>query len=741
MTGDVHLFGIRHHGPGSARRLVEALDALKPVAVLIEGPSDASELLPMLADPDMVTPVALLTYAEDNPANASFFPFAEYSPEYQAARWAVRHGTTLRFIDLPASDRLGIGANEIAEETATKADDDPISYDPIGALATAAGYDDGESWWSDVMEENPAAGPVFAAVADAMTALRAEAKLLTVREAAREAYMRIEIAKAAKEYDSAIAVVCGAWHVPALAQHRSLAADRELLKGRPKTKIKATWAPWTAPRLARASGYGAGVVAPGWFAHLWETRDSDRVSLWLAKVTRVLRDRGHFVSTASVIEAQRLGVALAALRERPSPGFEELREAAIACLCNGERTMWNDVAAELLVGAGVGSIPAATPLAPLLEDLQRQQKATRLKPEALERPLTLDLRSESGLMRSTLLHRLNALDVPWGRLTDAGRSRGTFRENWQLRWEPEFAMRLVENLLYGSTIAEAAAGRLIEAMGKEAELGALASLVRNAMIADLPRATESGIAALETKAALTSDGPSLLGALPPMADILRYGEARAGTVEHLAALMPRIVVQAALALPYAARNLDVPAATKLRGAILAADAAIQLAQLETDVVAKWREALTALLHDDQATRLIAGTAARLLYEAELLAADHTADLLARMLSPGTPVAEAAGFFEGFFEGAGQRLIHDAALRSAVDGWLLSLDDEAFTANLPLFRRVFSALDRNERRRLMDALFARSTGGAKGYRLIADATAIWPQHEARVIALLNAGAPR
>ena len=85
-----------------------------------------------------------------------------------------------------------------------------------------------------------------------------------------------------------------------------------------------------------------------------------------------------------------------------------------------------------LIGAGVGSIPAATPLAPLLEDLQRQQKATRLKPEALERALTLDLRSESGLMRSTLLHRLNALDVPWGRLTDAGRSRGTFRENWQL---------------------------------------------------------------------------------------------------------------------------------------------------------------------------------------------------------------------------------------------------------------------------------------------------------------------
>jgi hypothetical protein len=741
MAGQIFLFGIRHHGPGSARRLVEALDALRPSAVLIEGPADASNLLAMLADPGMVTPVALLTYAEDDPARASFFPFTDYSPEYQAVRWAVRNGIAPRFIDLPASDRLDRAGGEIKDETATDAEEGPISRDPIGALATAAGYDDGESWWSDVIEENPASGPVFSAVADAMTALRAESGALPAREAAREAHMRIEIAKTAKECDGAIAVVCGAWHVPALSERRSLIADRELLKGRAKVKIKATWAPWTAPRLARRSGYGAGVVAPGWCAHLWETRNgADRGATWLAKVARALRDRGHFVSTASVIDAQRLGTALAALRNRPSPGFAELREAAIACLCNGERAAWDDIATELLIGSGVGSIPAATPLAPLLEDLQRQQKAARLKPEALERALTLDLRSDSGLLRSTLLHRLNALDVPWGQLTDAGRSRGTFRENWQLRWEPEFAVRLVEHLVFGSTIAEASAGRMIDAMGREVELGALADLVRTAMTADLPQATEYGIAALEKKAALTSDCPTLLSALPPMADILRYGEARAGTSEHLSTLMPRIVAQAAPALPYAARNLDAEAAGKLRNAILAADSAIQLAQLEADVVTSWRGALQLLLRDGQATRLVTGTAARLLYEVELLTADGTAELLSRMLSPGTPIAEAAGFFEGFFEGAGQRLIHDTALRGAVDTWLMALEEEAFTSSLPLFRRVFSALDRSERRRLMDALFGRS-GGATGYRLIAGAAELWPKHEARVIELLKSGAPQ
>ncbi|AHE53782.1 DUF5682 family protein [Sphingomonas sanxanigenens] len=745
MPASVSLFGVRHHGPGSARRLVEALDALRPEAVLIEGPVDASDLLPMLADPAMRTPVALLTYAEDAPANASFFPFTDYSPEYQAALWAVRNGARLRFIDLPAGDRLKVreAEEEAPDEPPVESEaEDPIAHDPIGTLATAAGYVDGESWWSDVIEENPESTTVFAAVADAMGVLRAEAGQPSSREAAREAHMRLEIAATAREVEGPVAVVCGAWHLPALAAKHAVSADRALLKGRGKAKVKATWAPWTTPRLARASGYGAGVVAPGWCQHLWDTKDAPhRDAIWLQRIMAVLRARGHFVSTAAAIEAQRLGVALAAMRGRPAPGFEELRDAAIACFCHGERAQWDDIAADLLVGSSVGAIPDDTPLAPLLEDLQRQQKAMRLKPEALERALTLDLRSESGLARSTLLHRLRALDVPWGAPTDAGRSRGTFRENWVLCWQPEFAVRLVENLVHGSTIAEAATARLSEAMADAPTLGALADMVRSAMIADLPRAVDSGIAALERKAALTSDCQALLVALPPMADIMRYGEARAGAAEHLDALMPRMVVQAALALPYAARNLDDAAAGALQDAVLGADGAIRLAQLDAEVADQWHEALGRLLADDQATRLIAGVAARLLYEAELMPAGESADLLQRMLSPGTPVAQAAGFFEGFFTGAGERLIHDPALRGAVDDWLQSLDEEAFIASLPLFRRVFAALDRMSRKRLIDALFGRGGRAAGGYRLVEGAATLWPAHEARVLALLDAGRAR
>ena len=432
MASQLQIFGIRHHGPGSALRLLEALDELQPRLVLIEGPSDASELLPMLADPAMVPPVALLTYAADDPARSIFWPFAIYSPEYQAACWAARHGAAARFIDLPASFRLAPAEAEAveageADAAATPSEPaptepsftepsftEPWQRDPIGALASAGGYQDGESWWRDVIEENPAPGEVFAAISDAMTALREAAPEVAGREAAREAHMRLEIGKAAKETDGAIAVVCGAWHVPALRAKSAVTADRALLRAAPKQKIAATWAPWTSPRLAFASGYGAGVAAPGWCAHIWQRPRAEITTSWLARIALALRADGHLVSTASLIEAERLAIGLAALRQRPAPGFEELREAAIACLCFGEKLLWETVARGLLIGAEVGQIPDNVPLAPLLEDLQREQKRVRLKPEALERELAVDLRSESGLDRSTLLHRLTLLGVPWG---------------------------------------------------------------------------------------------------------------------------------------------------------------------------------------------------------------------------------------------------------------------------------------------------------------------------------------
>lgn len=103
------LLGVRHHGPGSARAVRAALDAARPRVVLIEGPPEADALVPLAADEDMRPPVALLAHAVDEPGRSSFWPFAEFSPEWVAIRWAQAHGVPARFIDLPAGHTLAWG--------------------------------------------------------------------------------------------------------------------------------------------------------------------------------------------------------------------------------------------------------------------------------------------------------------------------------------------------------------------------------------------------------------------------------------------------------------------------------------------------------------------------------------------------------------------------------------------------------------------------------------------------------
>jgi hypothetical protein len=102
------LFGIRHHGPGSARSLRAALTALEPDLVLIEGPPEADDLVALAGHQDMLPPVALLGYVPGSPEAAAFWPFAVFSPEWQAIGYALAAGVPARFCDLPAAHQLAM---------------------------------------------------------------------------------------------------------------------------------------------------------------------------------------------------------------------------------------------------------------------------------------------------------------------------------------------------------------------------------------------------------------------------------------------------------------------------------------------------------------------------------------------------------------------------------------------------------------------------------------------------------
>jgi hypothetical protein len=761
---DIHYYGIRHHGPGSCKRLLAALERLQPQKVLIEGPADCAELLPLLASKEMRPPVALLAYAAERPECAIYYPFADYSPEYQACRWALQAGRELHYLDLPVNIQLAQMLAQItAEDTEADEDevhqddkqaqppaeppqDDNLVRDPIGALARTAGYEDGESWWNDLIEQNNDDDElIFTAVDSVMDTLRGtvaerEDDHRYQRDLAREAYMRLEIGKQVKDVEGPVAVICGAWHIPALKQKVTIKDDRARLKALParlgNSKVKATWVPWTSPRFAEQSGYGAGVRAPMWYQHLWQERNNpNKLEHWFGQVAAVLREQGHGVSTASVIEAVRLSHSLAAVRERPSVGFEEVREAVISCLCFGEALLWQQLEQQLLLGDQVGEVPSDAPLVPLLEDLQSQQKRLRLKPEALPKELSLDLRSDSGSGRSILLHRLNLLDIPWGALSDAGGSRGTFRERWMLCWKPEFAVTLVENLIYGSTIEQAANNRMGQALQAETHLQKLADAVLHSLEAQLDKAADQGLARLEERAGHTSDCIELLEGLPALIHLKRYGTARSLSLGHIEGLIVRLAIQSAVALPYACRNLDEEETQRYRNHLSAAHKALELTD-DPSVMAQWWDALAQVAESPKSARQLAGLTTRLLYQGERLSAETLQDLLQRALSPAVPSQQAAHFFDGFFTDAVQNLLYDTILLNAIEHWLIGLDEEDFTEFLPLFRRIFADLDAMERKRLMDTLL-HGRAQEQVIKVLNPATlALWPDHLQRLGQLMK-----
>ncbi len=701
----VHVLGVRHHGPGSARSVRNALRAIEPSIVLIEGPPDADAMIPLVAHAEMAPPVALLVYRPERPRESAYYPFAEFSPEWQAMRYALGREIPVRFIDLPICHQFEDEESEgqRAEDKGQEPEGTPAPIrrpvDPLGMLAEAAGFDDGERWWEFIVEGRRDGVDLFAAILEAMAEVRRSVPAEDdLRELRREAHMRRAIRAARAEGHHSVAVVCGAWHAPALAEEgwSTPKDDDALLKGLPKVKVAATWVPWTYGRLDRASGYGAGIESPGWYDHLWSAPDRV-VERWLTKVARLLRDERLDASSASVIEAVRLADALATMRGRPLPDLSDLDEAVQTVLCFGEETPMRLIRRKLTVGERLGSVPDETPSVPLQQDLQRLQKRLRLPPDPAQTTKALDLREPTDLERSRLLHRLDLLGVGWGRVAHAS-GRGTFKEAWTLQWKPELAVALIEASLWGATVEDAASALAADRADREESLPALTTLLDRAILADLPSAVGQIMARVEAQAAVAADVTQLMDALPPLANLMRYGSVRktdASMVGHAASGM---VARICVGLPLACASLDDAAASAMFDAILRADSAIGLIGIGDDS-ASWHAALDRLAASDTIHGLVAGRAVRILLDGHLLDADEAARRMNLAVSTAADPPRAAAWVEGFLKGSGEVLYHDDALFGIFDAWLAALPAGAFPDLLPMLRRTFSTFEEPLRRNL------------------------------------------
>lgn len=729
---DVQLFGIRHHGPGSARSVLSALKELKPDCILIEGPPEADQLVSFVERQDMKPPVALLVYSPDNPRQAVYYPFAEFSPEWQAIRYGVNNYVPVKFMDLPMTnwmameeqrkkelfellnkkledeeseetkEETGVDLSETEESSSDKMPS--ISKDPLTWLARAANMSDGdgERWWEQMVEQRRDSKDLFIALNEAMTSLRdalsdEPQSKHDADEPYREAYMRQTIRQARKDGFKNIAVICGAWHTPALSQMPPATEDAKLLKGLPKTKVTATWIPWTHSRLSYESGYGAGIVSPGWYQHLWD-HDENIIEKWMSKVARFLRDKDLDASSAHIIETVRLAETLAAMRGRSAAGLSELNEATKAVLCFGDDTPLKLIYKELIIGDKLGEVPPETQGTPLAKDLESQQKTLRLKAETGEKSLDLDLRKDIDRQRSHLLHRLNLLGIKWGLIEKGKRKNGTFHEVWSLRWQPEFVITLIEASVWGRTVSEASEAKARDRADKDPTLHDLTLLLDLVLLADLPKATEYVMDKVKSVSATASDISHLMTALMPLAQIARYGNVRKTDVETVLGVLDSMVARICAGLPAYCSSLNDDSAAVVFDNIIQVNSAISLLN-ESDQLNLWHECLQKLLLDTNMHGLIAGRAARLLLDGKIFAQGEIQRYFGLALSLAQEPGRAAAFAEGFLHGSGLVLIHDIALLEIVDSWVCGLNNDQFLQILPLMRRTFSSFTPPERRQI------------------------------------------
>ncbi|MBW8686119.1 DUF5682 family protein [Chitinophaga rhizophila] len=715
----IHILGIRHHGPGSARHVKEYLEKVKPDIVLVEGPPEADNILEWVGKEQLRPPVAILAYQPDAPQKAVFYPFAEFSPEWQAILYARNNNIPVRFMDLPMAHQF-----ELKVQRTPAADPDAapsvnnsmapyipgasiVRRNPVAYLAGAAGYADEEKWWEHMFEYRQDPVDVFNAVAEGMQALRQDLQLPYDREEQlREAHMRKTIRQAEREMYTEIAVICGAWHTPALLNMGKAKDDNELLKGLPKVKVATTWIPWTYNRLSYSSGYGAGINSPGWYEHNWRYPTDDGTR-WMSRVARLFRDQQKDISVAHVMEAVRLSTALTSLRGLPKAGLEELNEATLSVLCNGEDILLQLIRDELIVSDKIGEVPTDIPRPPLQTDIEKQQKKLRLPQTADYKDYVLDLRKDTDLERSILLHRLEMLDIKWGhRYGPSG--KGTFKEQWRLQWDPGFSIDIIEKGNWGNTVEEATSKYVQHQARTATSLKEVCTLLETAIPAELPAAVAVLVQQVNNLAAATGDVMQLMTVIPGLVQISRYGNVRktdAALVENIVAGM---ITRICISLPAACIGIAEDAASELLDLIYNMNDAILILQ-DDELTKQWQQTLYNIARNDSAAAMLSGYATRLLADHRQLSGNELVRAFSYAMSSATPPPIAAAWLEGFLKGSGTLLLVDNDLWTVVYNWMHQLEENIFKQLLPLLRRTFSGFTKAERRKLGE----KAKGGVSG----------------------------
>jgi hypothetical protein len=340
-------------------------------------------------------------------------------------------------------------------------------------------------------------------------------------------------------------------------------------------------------------------------------------------------------------------------------------------------------------------VAAEIPGTPLQRDLIKQQTRLRLKPEASSKIIELDLRKPFDLEKSELLHRLIILDINWGEKQDLRTKTSTFHEQWDLEWQPDLSIGVVEAGIWGRSIEQAATGKAIDQSKTLTSFAALVKLLEQTMEAGLPQALPAVMTRVDNEAATLGDISELLKALPTLAKIARYGNVRGNDASHVRGMIDALVTRICINLPSACSSLDDDAAALMDRLLADAYAAIKLLDQKHHKEA-FHATLAKLAEQRGLHGQIAGRATRLLFDCNYIDAPQTFTNMNHALGQASEASYAGQWLLGFLSGSGLVLIHDQRLFQLVDSWLGQLSAQHFIETLPLLRRTFGGFTSSER---------------------------------------------
>ncbi len=758
MSWEVGVFGVRHLSPMGAWHLRQYLDEVKPELVLIEGLDDATDLLPDVTRAETKPPIAILAYTSDLPVRTLVYPFASYSPEYQAIRWAFEHEVSVEFFDLPSNIFLGLSdAEQVYYEKLRAARSKQPSDLPADALNELAGNDEQDSagsnaelietvcvtperqeslyariaatagerdydtYWERNFEHIAARGTYQRSAYELGATIReldADQPRWRAENLIREAYMRrrIEAAIASGVRSERIVAVVGAFHAPVLRGDFPAMTDEEL-QSLPTRDSKLTLMPYSYFKLSSQSGYGAGNHAPAYFELLWQTlEDASVVDLsrrYLSRVARQMRDGGTHRSTAEVIEAVRLAETLAAFKDGVAPTLNDLRDAAVTLLGQGELAAVKESLARVDVGTEIGNLPKGVSQTSIQADFDRELRRLKLEKyrSTVAQPIDLDLRENRrvksdeaaflDLFRSSFFHRLRVLEIPFVTFGRTRQDSATWAEKWSLQWSPESEIVLVEAVLLGETVELATAFKFHSQLEKCTSIAEAGAMVSDACQCGLMASMDQARSRLQELAVHSRDFAALATAAEQLTAVVRYGDVRRMNPAPLVPLIQELFVQGSLSLFHSANGDDKTVPDMLHG--IDAMNKVSLEMHDQVEASLWQRELRRLAEADDRNPILSGFACGILLEQGLLPNEELSKEVSRRLSPGVAADLGAGWFEGLARRNRYALLARQSLWEQLADYVARLDETDFRRAVVFLRRAFGNFSAREKRTITENL--------------------------------------